>query len=180
MREHWTDIPDIGPSSLPSHSGSGDHVCMSEEQPQPATVLSASESWMLLRESVVGRLAVAVDGQPEIFPVNYVVDHGSIVFRTAEGTKLSGSVDRPVAFEVDSYDPSSGQAWSVVAKGTAREVARLYEVLDTLDLPLFPWHAAPKPRIIRIEPDEVSGRRFDVVAADRLTPRGRRRRTAPE
>jgi nitroimidazol reductase NimA-like FMN-containing flavoprotein (pyridoxamine 5'-phosphate oxidase superfamily) len=106
-----------------------------------------------------------IDDQPDIFPVNYLVDHGSIVFRTAEGTKLANSVDRLVAFEVDGYDPASGEAWSVVVRGKAREVKQLHEVLDALDLPLFPWHAAPKRRIIRIEPEGVSGRRFHVLDA---------------
>lgn len=127
--------------------------------------LSVSESWGLLREQVVGRLAVITNGDPhpDIFPVNYIVDHGTIVFRTAEGTKLAAAIDHPVAFEVDGYDPATGEAWSVVVKGTAREVKNLYEVLDALNLPLFPWHAAPKPRIVRIEADQVTGRRFHVL-----------------
>ena len=146
-----------------------------------ATVeLSASESWGLLREQLVGRLAVVSndDPQPDIFPVNYIVDHGSIVFRTAAGTKLAAAVDRPVAFEVDGYDPASGEAWSVVVKGTAREVNDLDEVIDALDLPLFPWHAPPKPRIVRIEPDLISGRRFHVHDAPARHLPGRR--AAPE
>lgn len=136
---------------------------MTTPSPPPAAKLSGSESWCLLREAVVGRLAVVVDGEPDIFPVNYLVDHGSIVFRTAEGTKLAASVGAPVAFEVDGYDPSTGEAWSVVVKGTAREVKKLYDVLDALELPLFPWHAAPKRRIVRVEPGVVSGRRFQAV-----------------
>jgi hypothetical protein len=28
---------------------------------------------------------------------------------------------------------------------------------------LFPWHAAPKHRFVRIEPEDISGRRFEVV-----------------
>lgn len=143
-------------------------------------VLSASEAWALLREAVVGRLAVAVGDQPEIFPVNYLVDHGSIVFRTAEGTKLTASIGRRVAFEVDAYDPSSGEAWSVVVKGTAREVAQLHEVLDALDSTLSPWHAGSKPRIVRIEPGEVSGRQFHVKSGDRHPSPQSLRRAASE
>jgi uncharacterized protein len=30
-------------------------------------------------------------------------------------------------------------------------------------LPLFPWHTSAKPHIIRIEPDQVTGRRFRVA-----------------
>ena len=141
---------------------------MTTTDPKDAVVkLSVSESWGLMREAVVGRLAVVTNDHPhpDIFPVNFLVDHGSVVFRTAEGTKLAAAVDHPVAFEVDGYDPATGEAWSVVVKGIAREVKNLYEVLEALNLPLFPWHAAPKPRIIRIEPDVITGRRFHVLDA---------------
>ena len=125
--------------------------------------LSATESWSLLRQAVVGRLAVIVDDRPDIFPVNHLVDHGSLVFRTAAGTKLTAAVGHWVAFEVDGYDLETAIAWSVVVKGKAQEVSRLYDVLDVVGLPLFPWHSAPKPHFIRIEPDTISGRRFEVT-----------------
>lgn len=129
----------------------------------PPVELDDSESWALLREAMVGRLAVVVDDRPDVFPVNHVVDHGTLVFRTAEGTKLAAAVDQHVAFEVDGYDPTSGQAWSVVVKGRAREVKQLDDMLDAIGLPLFPWHASPKPRFVRIEPLEVTGRRFHTT-----------------
>ena len=126
----------------------------------PGTALTEAESWALAREAVVGRLAVIVDNRPEIFPVNYLVDHGSVVFRTAAGTKLAAVLGAPVAFEVDGYDASTGDAWSVVIKGTGKELLDLFQVLDALDLPLDTWHAAPSPRFVRIKPDTVTGRRF--------------------
>ena len=127
-------------------------------------VLEHHDCWELLRRSDVGRLAVATAGRPDIFPVNFVVDHGSVVFRTAEGTKLAASVlGTAVAFEVDGYDAASGDAWSVVLKGRAREMEAVHDVFDALDLPLFPWHASPKHRFVRIVPDELTGRRFSVV-----------------
>ena len=93
----------------------------------------------------VGRLAVAIANHPDIFPINFVVDHASVVFRTAEGTKLAGAVlGQAVAFEVDGYDARSGEAWSVVIKGRARELELMQDLFEALDLPLFPWHAAPK------------------------------------
>lgn len=128
----------------------------------PAAELTTSECWVLLREAVVGRMAVIVEDHPEIFPVNHVVDRGSLVFRTAAGTKLSAAVGQPVAFEVDGYDPVTGNAWSVVVKGRAEEVTKLYDVLEVVGLPLFPWHNLPKPRFVRIDAAVVSGRRFRV------------------
>lgn len=128
------------------------------------TVLSMHDCLELLRTEVVGRLAISIADLPDIFPINYVVDHGTVVFRTAEGTKLAGAVlGRGVAFEVDGYDPPSGEAWSVVVKGHAVEIEQLQERFDALDLPLFPWQVAPKHRFVRIEPVEITGRRFEVV-----------------
>ena len=142
-------------------------------------VLDAETCWELLRANEVGRLAVSILDHPDIFPVNYVVDSGAVVFRTAEGTKLAAAVlGRAVAFEVDGYDPDSGEAWSVVIKGAATEIERMQDVFDALDLPLFPWHSSPKHRFVRIEPQDLSGRRFHVVdrvAANRadVAPRAR-------
>jgi hypothetical protein len=132
--------------------------------PLDPTILELDEHqcWELLRSQEVGRLAVAIANHPDIFPVNYVVDHASVVFRTAEGTKLAAAVlGEAVAFETDGE--SEGEAWSVVVKGRAVEIEQMYEMFDALDLPLYPWHAAPKHRFVRILPELVTGRRFRVV-----------------
>ena len=128
-------------------------------------VLEADDCWTLLEGAEVGRLAVsAVGGAPDIFPVNYVVQEGTIVFRTGEGSKLSWAVHgRPVAFEVDGRDPDADVAWSVVIKGGAAHVEPAQEMIDPAGLPLFPWHGGPKEHFVRIVPDEVTGRRFPIM-----------------
>ncbi|MDT5111106.1 MAG: uncharacterized protein QOE20_2996, partial [Mycobacterium sp.] len=40
---------------------------------EPVTVLSEDECWFLLASRTLGRLGTVVAGQPEIFPVNFVV-----------------------------------------------------------------------------------------------------------
>ena len=71
----------------------------------------ANQCWDLLRTSEIGRLAVSIRNQPDIFPVNFVVDHGIVVFRTAEGTRLADAVlGESVAFEIDGYDAAAGDA----------------------------------------------------------------------
>jgi nitroimidazol reductase NimA-like FMN-containing flavoprotein (pyridoxamine 5'-phosphate oxidase superfamily) len=141
---------------------------MAADEPAPGVAyLEPNNCWALLRSQEVGRLAVSIGDRPDIFPINFVVDHGTVVFRTAEGTKLAGAIKgEAVAFEADGYEPDSGEAWSVVVKGHAEEISRIDELLDTADLPLFPWHAAPKQRFVRIVPDEISGRRFHIVDRD--------------
>lgn len=129
-----------------------------------AEELDDSECWQLLRDAPFGRLAVVLNGQPDVFPINHVVDRGSLVFRTDPGSKLVGAVGHTVAFEVDGFDQAAGEVWSVVAKGTAHEVRRLHEVVDTVALPLFPWQGGTKPHFVRIEVEQLSGRRFTRAA----------------
>jgi hypothetical protein len=127
-----------------------------------ALELTESECWALLRTVQYGRLAIAISGRPDIFPVNHLVDGNTVVFRSGAGTKLAAAVlGKAVAFEVDGHDDR--EAWSVVVKGTARLIETLPEYLDAEVLPIRPWFAGPKPNIVRIEPDEISGRRFRAI-----------------
>jgi len=131
-------------------------------------VLSEATCLALLRSVEVGRLAIAIRNVPEIFPINYVMDDDTVVFRTGEGTKLAGALlGVGVAFEVDGYDTDAGVAWSVVIKGHAVEIDKMYELFDAADLPLFPWHAGSMHRFVRIRPSEMTGRMFVVDATPR-------------
>ncbi|WP_028280815.1 pyridoxamine 5'-phosphate oxidase family protein [Arthrobacter sp. H5] len=126
--------------------------------------LTAGGCWELLRAAVIGRLAVWVDGHPDIFPLNYTVDHGTVVFRTRDGTKLAGALsDAAVALEIDGYNAETSRAWSVVVKGRAEEVQGITDLMDTVDLPLFPWQAGEKNRFVRINPTIITGRHFPVA-----------------
>jgi hypothetical protein len=125
--------------------------------------LSESECWALLRTTSVGRLAVWVEDHPDIFPLNYAVDHGTVVFRSSAGTKVSAALsDSPVALEADGYDAETAEVWSVVIRGNAEEI-RGQDLIGTVDLPLFPWQAGDKGRFIRIVPTATSGRRFPIA-----------------
>lgn len=120
--------------------------------------------WALLHAANVGRLAVWVEDHPDIFPINYVVDQGTLVFRSAAGTKVAGAITgAAVALEIDGHEDSPPQAWSVVVKGRAEQIRETQELVDTLDLPLFPWQAGTKGKFIRIVPDLVTGRRFPIA-----------------
>jgi uncharacterized protein len=127
---------------------------------QPVSILSETECWDLLGSVALGRLITSADGQPEIFPVNFVVQHRTVLFRTAEGTRLvSAAINNDVLFEADGNNFDGG--WSVIVKGKAqsprtdddREEARRAWWL-------FPWTATAKSHFIRIRPLTVTGRRF--------------------
>jgi hypothetical protein len=122
-------------------------------------ILSEAECWQLLDGASVGRLAVSVGNQPEIFPVNYYADGRTVLFRTAEGTKLLElTINALVAFEIDQY--SDTDAWSVVVKGHARVIESQPEIFAADQLPLAPWIPTLKYIYVRVEPTEISGRRF--------------------
>lgn len=123
--------------------------------------LEEDACWDLLEANTVGRLAVVVGHQPDIFPVNYLVRDRTLVIRTAAGTKLAAAVlGAAVAFEIDAYDEAAKRGWSVVVHGRATEAETLEELLEAELLPLEPWVEAQKDRWITITPQEVTGRRI--------------------
>jgi uncharacterized protein len=126
---------------------------------QPVTILSVSESWDLLASVALGRLVTSVQGEPEIFPVNFVVQRRTVLFRTAEGTKLvSAAINNRVLFEADDHDAAEG--WSVIVKGAARTLHTNEELEEAERAQLLPWTATLKQHYVRIQPVSITGRRF--------------------
>jgi len=133
---------------------------MTPEDPREIHELNRTECLALLGRANVGRLAVVLGaGQPDLFPVNYVLDGDRIVFRSLEGTKLShASLDR-VAFEVDEVIPGSDSAWSVVVKGVAREITDALDPESERERSLLAEGSMPGAHVVRIVPHEITGRR---------------------
>lgn len=126
---------------------------------EPVAILSAKESWDLLSGVSLGRLVTTVDGEPQIFPVNFVVQDRTVLFRTAEGTKLvSSAINNRVLFEADDHGVDEG--WSVIVKGTARMVRTDEEIQRADRAQLLPWTATLKQHYVRVLPMSVTGRRF--------------------
>lgn len=125
----------------------------------PITVIEEDTCWGYLDTAQVGRLATSADDRPEIFPINYVVDGPSVVFRTAEGSKLDEIVrNHIVAFESDGWSDAGG--WSVVLRGTAEVITGADELARCEKMPLRPWIPTVKETWVRIEPDSITGRTF--------------------
>jgi nitroimidazol reductase NimA-like FMN-containing flavoprotein (pyridoxamine 5'-phosphate oxidase superfamily) len=115
----------------------------------------------LLRAQAVGRVAVVLGNRPFIFPVNYVVDGDTIVFRTSDGTKLEGLRSGfHAAFEIDGVDPLYHGGWSVLVSGRGREVVDGHELEALRKLELLTWAPGDKGHWIRIRPDTITGRRI--------------------
>lgn len=127
-------------------------------------ILQVDECWERLRAATIGRLALVVNGGPEIFPVNYLVDHSSLVIRTGDGTKVDAlRADPRAAFEIDGFNPDDGTAFSVIIKGQAKEISNPDELRETVSLDVSPLQSGVKNHFIRIIAEEVTGRRFHVT-----------------
>jgi len=132
---------------------------------QPFEILDEQQCQHLLASKDIGRIAFSVQGEPEIFPVNYAADGSIIVFRTGEGTKLQLAVMLRVAFEVDDWDAATGVGWSVVIKGVAEEIT---SGIDPFAMALRSRRVVPLAPGVRecwiaVYPGEITGRRFGSV-----------------
>ena len=132
---------------------------MTDTSDSPVTELTEEECWELLAAHEVGRLATTAGGVLDIFPITYVIDNGSLVFRTGPGTKLIElTINENVAFEIDHYDDVEG--YGVVVHGHAEQLDTMGEIDTAAQLPLPSLFPTERPRFVRIHPQQVTGRRF--------------------
>lgn len=124
-------------------------------------ILDVDTCLRLLATRNVGRVAV-VDGQgPLMLPVNYVLDRGSVVFRTDLGAKLAAAERRsPAAFEVDEINPSRRHGWSILVRGRLVEIADEGELERVRDLPLRPFAEGERAHYVQVVAATITGRRI--------------------
>jgi len=130
-------------------------------EPRHLEVLTVEECFALVREQVVGRLAVSANhGPPFVAPVSFVLDGTSIVFRTNPGEKFD-AVDQHVSFQVDGFDHQHRTGWSVLLQGRIE----IPNDADVAHLDFEPW-IGPRAFWIRLVPEVVSGRRLALHLPD--------------
>ncbi|MDW3180226.1 MAG: pyridoxamine 5'-phosphate oxidase family protein [Acidimicrobiia bacterium] len=147
-------------SPNPSPSQTLASVTLLITEHQGMDVLEADECLELLRGQVVGRLGISDGGQPIILPINYALVAGSILFRTAPGSKLDiAQRTERVAFEIDDWDEEARTGWSVLVKGRAYEITDEWFVALCEHFGVEPWaDQIPRTHWIRVSIEEVSGR----------------------
>jgi nitroimidazol reductase NimA-like FMN-containing flavoprotein (pyridoxamine 5'-phosphate oxidase superfamily) len=122
----------------------------------PIIRLDEADCWKLLGRHSLGRVAFVHLGLPAIFPVNFVVDGATIVFRAAPGTKLAmARAATRVAFEVDEASELFETGSSVVVHGVLREVTADRDRLDRL--PLRTWLPG-RDHYLAVDAEWISGR----------------------
>ena len=122
------------------------------------TPLSPDECWAMLREEEFARLAFRMVDEVHIAPINYAVDHDTLLFRSAGGDKLLAvAMGSEVALEIDRYGEEDAR--SVVVRGSARILGE-DEEHRAENVPLRPWVGTPKYHVVEIRPRVITGRAF--------------------
>jgi nitroimidazol reductase NimA-like FMN-containing flavoprotein (pyridoxamine 5'-phosphate oxidase superfamily) len=123
--------------------------------------LNREECILLLEGARLARVGVSVDALPAIFPVFMTVMDGNIVFRTIPGTKLTAaSRGEIVAVEADHFDEVSGEGWSVLVRGVARELESVRRA-ELARARLQPrWMYGAGEHFVEVSTDLVTGRRI--------------------
>jgi nitroimidazol reductase NimA-like FMN-containing flavoprotein (pyridoxamine 5'-phosphate oxidase superfamily) len=121
----------------------------------------------LISPGGIGRLAYTGRYGLTVFPVNYKLHEGTIVFRTAQdsptGEDLQTGIahaEYQVAFEVDDIDPAAREGWSVLIHGPAHHLTSAAEQASVLDSGVEPWPGGAREHAIRITPTRITGRRI--------------------
>jgi CBS domain-containing protein len=143
-----------------------------------AQVLPRGECLRLLAAGAggIGRVAIATTRTsreaPEavIVPVNYRMLAPDVVFQVGDGRVLDAARHHhAVTFEVDDIDAREGEAWTVIVRGIATEVAPdLVDQARPVDA--VPYPPNPGSRFVRVRTDHVTGRRF-VMRPEQLPAR---------
>lgn len=131
-------------------------------------ILDRRECLALLASVPVGRIVYTEQALPAVSLVNFVVSDGTVVIRTAWGSKLAAAARHAiVAFEADQYDDRTRTGWSVTAVGHAwvvEQAADPEKYAELGRLGLQPWAPGPREHYIRIAIERVSGRRINAPA----------------
>ncbi|MFI0941704.1 helix-turn-helix domain-containing protein [Streptomyces sp. NPDC021020] len=134
-----------------------------EAAPRPVLAhLSTDECWDRLGTHGVGRIAVPVQPGPAVLPVNYLVDGGTVVYRTASGGPAAPAPGEGVSFQVDQIDDHLSRGWSVLLTGTAEHVDDPAQTEVLASRAQEPWAGGDRPLWIRVRPKSVTGRRIDT------------------
>jgi len=132
--------------------------------------LSEFECRTLLQRERLARVAVSVGALPAVFPVSYVLAGCEILFLTGDRSRLGAATrNAVVAFEVDHYEPSLEDGWSVTAVGVTTAKTDPESMATARALGLTPWLAGDPSHLVGLTPELLSGRR---VGSPRRTVAG--------
>jgi nitroimidazol reductase NimA-like FMN-containing flavoprotein (pyridoxamine 5'-phosphate oxidase superfamily) len=139
---------------------------MSDVTDRELEELDVAECLRLITPGGIGRIAYSGRYGPTVYPVNYRLYQGMIVFRTAPDsptdsdlrTGIPGAEYR-VAFEIDAFDSGAREGWSVLIQGSAHLMDSEPERADVRAAGVEPWPTGDRDQFVRIMPSRITGRR---------------------
>jgi len=120
--------------------------------------LTAQQCVAHLQAGGVGRVVLMMERGPVAHPLNFAVSEGDVIVSTTTAFAARLEAHDTVSFQIDRVDESMGEGWSVLVTGSARRVDDPDELLALADLGLTPWAGGPRHAMVRIHPDETTGR----------------------
>jgi uncharacterized protein len=137
-------------------------MAVSERSDGPVLAeLPRAECLRLLATVAIGRISYTRQALPAVEPVNFALDDGAIVIRTAASGKLAAATRRAVvAFQADHLDLVLRSGWSVTVVGRCEEVTDAGEVARLDGLGLESWAPGARNHFLRIVPVIVTGRKL--------------------
>ena len=122
--------------------------------------LEQDESWKLVEQQPVCRLAWWSGNGPSMRPFNHVLHGRSLWIRTSAHSALVRTADDTrVAVLIDDIDVASRLGWSVELRGVAHVHWHIEEVPEEVRT-LHTWASGPHPLWIELTPDEIHGLRL--------------------
>jgi len=112
----------------------------------------------LIEAGGLGRIAYNAAAELSVFPVNYTTLGELIAFRTAADSAVAQYDLGPIAFEIDHFDESMRDGWSVLVNGMVRPATG--PEADTVHDRVEPWVGGTRDTFMVIEPHRVTGRRI--------------------
>jgi transcriptional regulator with XRE-family HTH domain len=120
--------------------------------------LSREQCAAHLEAGGVGRIVFLADRGPVAHPVNFVMSEGDVVLSTTPAQASELEAQQRASFQIDRVDEAMSEGWSVLATGPARLVDDPDEIVDLSSLGLEPWAGGNRHALVRIHPEEVTGR----------------------
>jgi uncharacterized protein len=121
--------------------------------------IDKAECLALLAGHHVGRVAYCDALGPVVLPVNYVLDHGTVVFQISPRSTLAQHLKSgPASFQIDDFDDYNQSGWSVLVRGDAAYIDK--EDLPDNDDPPVAWAEGQRTFHVRITAHDITGRRL--------------------
>jgi len=120
--------------------------------------LTAQQCEAHLRAGGIGRVVLLTGRGPVAHPLNFVASEGDVIVSTTVAHAAKLEAQPRVSFEIDRVDVSMAEGWSVLVTGPARRIDDPDEVVELAALGLVPWAGGPRHALVRIHPEELTGR----------------------